>query len=942
MILKEKMALNLGVGSIAFAVLMLELSLIRVMDVILAPNTGYMALTSAMFALGLGGIYLYLFQWKPGKNLKKVAFLSLMFAVIVPLVSVWFNWLPFSLTISSDNLSQQVLAWTGMYLGLTLPFFIAGIILSSVFQDYSADIGRLYFYDLVGAGIATFLFIPLLPYYGPGGFLFVSAAAGTIAFICFFRPSRVVVAIFSLIALVLFITPLIVDDYIEFAGHANKRGNDTHIKKGHRLLVKWDPVSKLDVLKGAAPKALLFSLDGGEQGSWLKEFDGNWDQFSKIRREHPDTFFFGRNSIAYYLADTAGKHPESLIIGSSAGGEIRAALAFSPTSIDAVEMVGSIIEAERTTFGSFGGELYNQPKVRAVAGEGRSFLRSTDKKYDIIQMFSNHSSSSIAQGSGAAGTVYLQTEEAYLEYFSHLKDDGMLQINRHIYPRMLTTAAQAWIRSGRKDFWKHALVLETTVGDVDTLPSLLIKMQPWTQSEIDTTYQYVNRMKSNFVVRPEKSHPSTKIFAENSLTTEITTVNSEVNGFEIRFAADKKASLPFDVFVSVRSGEDGTELTNVRIDGSDIKGSKLLRVKHTPIYDAKGKSLRYEVSAPLATEDNAISVWLSKSNDLNISLLPETRLPRVSIAFNPLNTAGNLVPERFLQKPFPYDEASKLPWDITPVTDYSPYFGMIRKQARVINPSKTAMLDKNTAYLMNRQMQGGIPKDWMHLVVVALVSVFFSIVFLLLPLLKTRKEHHEWENMAGDIVYFACLGFGFILIEIVFIQLFSKLIGFPTHTLVVVISSMLIFAGIGSSYSKRLLEKSKNHTFIFAIIIAYLIAFVLTFEWLFYALLGFSLTVRIISAMLMIGPLAFMLGMPFPIGIMSLSGSSSYAVPWVWAINGFFTVLGGFLAIIISIVTSFGTVLLVAAATYGVAMIVARAHSVRIKKQKFVLASETA
>jgi len=270
---KDKMALNLGVGSVAFAVLMLELALIRVMDVILAPNTGYMALTSAMFALGLGGIYLYLFQWKHGKNLKKVAFLSLAFAVIVPLVSVWFNWLPFSLTINSDNLLQQILAWTGMYLGLTLPFFIAGIILSSVFQDYSADIGRLYFYDLVGAGIATFLFIPLLPYYGPGGFLFVSAAAGTFAFICFFRPSRIVVVIFSLIALVFLTTPLIVDGYIEFAGHADKRGNDTHIKNGHRLLVKWDPVSKLDVLKGAAPKALLFSLDGGEQGSWLKEFD---------------------------------------------------------------------------------------------------------------------------------------------------------------------------------------------------------------------------------------------------------------------------------------------------------------------------------------------------------------------------------------------------------------------------------------------------------------------------------------------------------------------------------------------------------------------------------------------------------------------------------------------------------------------------------------------
>lgn len=114
----------------------------------------------------------------------------------------------------------------------------------------------------------------------------------------------------------------------------------------------------------------------------------------------------------------------------------------------------------------------------------------------------------------------------------------------------------------------------------------------------------------------------------------------------------------------------------------------------------------------------------------------------------------------------------------------------------------------------------------------------------------------------------------------------------------------------------------------------------LTFEWLFYALLGLPLTGRILSAIMMIAALAFLLGMPFPIGIMSLSGSSNYAVPWVWAINGFFTVLGGFLAIIISIVTSSAAVLLIAAAIYGIAMIVARSHSYRLKNEKFILESK--
>ena len=55
-------------------------------------------------------------------------------------------------------------------------------------------------------------------------------------------------------------------------------------------------------------------------------------------------------------------------------------------------------------------------------------------------MFSNHTSSSIAAGTGAMATTYLQTAEAYKEYFSHLKDDGILHINHHIYPKMVATA----------------------------------------------------------------------------------------------------------------------------------------------------------------------------------------------------------------------------------------------------------------------------------------------------------------------------------------------------------------------------------------------------------------------------------------------------------------------------------------------------------------------
>ena len=115
------------------------------------------------------------------------------------------------------------------------------------------------------------------------------------------------------------------------------------------------------------------------------------------------------------------------------------------------------------------------------AGEGRSFLHHSHRTYDIIQIYSNHTSSSVAQGTGALAPAYLQTAEAYQQYFSHLTADGVLHINHYTYPRMITTAALAWKRMGRTDFARHVAVYVSPLEL--TLPTLLIKNRPWTAAE---------------------------------------------------------------------------------------------------------------------------------------------------------------------------------------------------------------------------------------------------------------------------------------------------------------------------------------------------------------------------------------------------------------------------------------------------------------------------
>ncbi|UCF53532.1 MAG: hypothetical protein JSV48_03505, partial [Bradyrhizobium sp.] len=145
-------------------------------------------------------------------------------------------------------------------------------------------------------------------------------------------------------------------------------------------------------------------------------------------------------------------------------------------------------------------EPYNNPKVNAVRGEGRSFLRSGNKTYDIIQMMSNHTSSSIASGSGAVSPNYLQTTDAYKEYFSHLSKNGVLQINHHIYPKMVLTAAHAWQEMGRDNFEKHVLLYYA--GRWYNLPTLLIKMEPWTEEEFNRVHE--RKMARAALMPPDK------------------------------------------------------------------------------------------------------------------------------------------------------------------------------------------------------------------------------------------------------------------------------------------------------------------------------------------------------------------------------------------------------------------------------------------------------
>jgi hypothetical protein len=176
-------------------------------------------------------------------------------------------------------------------------------------------------------------------------------------------------------------------------------------------------------------------------------------------------------------------------------------------------------------------------------------------------------------------------------------------------------------------------------------------------------------------------------------------------------------------------------------------------------------------------------------------------------------------------------------------------------------------------------------------------------------------------------VFFSALGIGYMLIEIAAVQKFLLFLGYPTRALTVILFSLLLSSGIGSFVSGRLASEYKAIikniliacTFIILIASIYIFALPKIFEFL----LPLDSAIRITATILLIFPLGFFMGMPFPSGIRMLHESSNESIPWIWGINGSMSVLGSILATINGILLGLSYAILFGAVAYFTALLCA-------------------
>ena len=160
-----------------------------------------------------------------------------------------------------------------------------------------------------------------------------------------------------------------------------------------------------------------------------------------------------------------------------------------------------------------------------------------------------------------------------------------------------------------------------------------------------------------------------------------------------------------------------------------------------------------------------------------------------------------------------------------------------------------------------------------------------------------------------------------MLLEIVLIQKFILFFGNPVYAAAFVICIMMLSSGAGSYYSTRLLPYRKMMQRILLLIFLILLLYTFFLSPLLNLVAGYSDFVRLFISLLVVALPAFLMGMPFPLGLRTLAGKEEKNLPWAWGVNGCVSVISAALAALLAVEAGFSIVILLAAIFYAVSLV---------------------
>jgi SAM-dependent methyltransferase len=406
------MRTRLSVFLITLSGIVLEVGLTRIYSASVWYHFAFVAVSVALLGWGLGGFTVHLLKRKIKLSANTAALFTAIYALTIPLCLWLLGRFPFEI----DRLPLYFLA-------PLVPFFLAGMALSIVFDLHRAHAGALYFADLLGAAIGAVLVTFLLHWLGGEPALLTGAVAPAIAAVILgSERSTPLIRIVSLAAvLVTFASAFAAIKFgvlrvIPGTTKAMRRQMDAS-PTARITQTGWNAYSRIDAVEGIDRTELARLFIDSDAWTGVREWDGRIESARDLRDSY--------RALPFRLVPNA----DTLIIGPGGGPDVVAALASGSKKVTAVEMNPLMLQFVRH-YGPRAANLYDRPDVQAILSEGRNFISRTDRKFDIILMGFVDSWASVASGGLSLSENYLYTAEAFRDYYNHLKDDGILVILR--------------------------------------------------------------------------------------------------------------------------------------------------------------------------------------------------------------------------------------------------------------------------------------------------------------------------------------------------------------------------------------------------------------------------------------------------------------------------------------------------------------------------------
>jgi len=806
-----------AISVVSAAILAHEVLLMRLFAIVQWHHFAYMVISIALLGFGASGSFLALAQgWLKPRFVAAFAVNAALFGVSALAAFALGERVPFNALEVLWN-PGQLLHLLMLYLLFTVPFFCGANCIGLAFARYGEQIGRIYRYDLMGAGVGALGIVAVLFFVPPSDCLRLIAGLGIAAggLVCFASNDvRRRFAAIGLLAAAVLLPAFVPQSWIalrfsEYKGLSMalqvpgaKVVGDSSSPLGLLTVVRSPTIPfrhapGLSLDSAIEPPPQLGVFTDGDALSVITRYDGRLDALGYL--DHTTA------ALPYHLL----QGPSVLVLGAGGGGDVLQAIYHGARRIDAVEINPELIALVRREHAAFAGGLYDLPEVTVHAAEARSFVARGQALWDLIQVPLLDSFGASVAGVYSLSENYVYTVEAFRDYLRHLEAGGFLAITR-------------WLKLPPRD--------------------------------------------------------SLKLFA--------------------------------------------TALAALEREGVAVPQERLALIRGW-----NTTTLLVKKGALVAQEIDEIRRF-TEQRSFDLAYYPGMR-PDEANRFNVLDARHFFEGAAALAGPRRAEFIERYKFDLAVTRDDRPYFfDFFRWRAL-------------PEFLELRAQGGAALLEWGYPILFATLvqASALGAVLILLPLWLGRRKTVPHPDRARILVYFLTLGLAFLFVEIAFIQRFIVFLGHPLLAVAVVLSAFLVFAGLGSGAAPRFVRRLERRRetagrllsrlapldvpvlAIGAGALLYLALLPALFDWM----MPWPVAARVVASVALIAPLAFFMGMPFPIGLSRVSERVPALVPWAWGVNGCASVVSAILATILAIHLGFTAVVGIAVVLYLAAAAVFRA-----------------